>query len=297
MVECPPMEAVMTPQACRERLGLYGRFLKLEHTLFSLPVLLGGVLLAQRGWPSWRLLGLILLAATAARTLALCLNRIIDRNIDRKNPRTQDRELAAGRLSLWDAWLLTIASLLAYLWTAKQINLFCLTWSWLPVLLFVIYPMLKRFTWLCHVGLGITWAMAPLAGWFAVKPGFADAGPAYLLALFSVFWLAGFDVIYATLDEEFDRREGLFSMPARFGRRGALRISSVLHWGAFLSLVALYFLDLSGVAAAFLLLLAGFLLFLEHMRTDKVDFAFFQINIITGLVVMAMIWTGVLKEF
>lgn len=287
----------MNPQACRERLGLYGRFLKLEHTLFSLPVLLGGVLLAGKGWPSWRLLGLILLAATAARTLALCLNRIIDRNIDRKNPRTADRELAAGRLSLWDALLLTTGSLLAYVWAAREINDFCLTWCWLPVLLFVIYPTLKRFTWLCHVGLGITWAMAPLAGWFAVRPGFADALPAYLLALFSVFWLAGFDVIYATMDEEFDRREGLFSIPSRFGRQGALRISSFLHWGAFLSLVALYVAALSGVAAAFLLLVTGLLLFLEHMNTEKVDFAFFQINILTGVVVMAMIWTGVLKEF
>lgn len=291
------MEALLTPQACRERLHVYGRFLKLEHTLFSLPVLLGGSLLAGRGWPSWRLLGLILLAATAARTLALCLNRIIDRNIDRKNPRTADRELAAGKLSLADAWLLALGSLAVYVWAAREINVFCLTWSWLPVLLFALYPTLKRFTWLCHMGLGVTWAMAPLAGWFAVRPGFADSLPAFLLAVFSFFWLAGFDVIYATLDEDFDRKEGIFSIPARFGRRTALRISSALHWGAFLSLAALYFLSLTGAASAFLLLVAGFLLFLEHMAVEKVDLAFFKINVVTGVVVFGMIWAGVLKEF
>jgi 4-hydroxybenzoate polyprenyltransferase len=294
------MEAVFSGfnrQVCRERIQAYARFLKLEHTLFSLPILLGGVILPGRGWPSWRLMGLIVLAAAAARTLALCLNRIIDKNIDRKNPRTAGRELAAGRLSLGDALLLTAGSLALYVWAAREINVFCLTWSWLPVLLFAIYPTLKRFTWLCHVGLGVTWAMAPLAGWFAVSPGFDGAGPAYVLALFSALWLAGFDVIYATLDEEFDRKEGLFSIPARFGRRNALRISSLLHGAAFLCLALLYFTSLSGVAAAFLMLAAGFLLFLEHMSAEKVELAFFKINVLTGFVVLAMIWFGVGKEF
>lgn len=284
-------------QACRDRIHSYGRFLKLEHTLFSLPVLFSGALLAGRKWPSPRLTVLILVAATAARTLALCLNRIVDKNIDRKNPRTADRELAAGRLSLWDALLLATGSLLLYIWAAREINLFCLTWSWLPVLLFALYPMLKRFTWLCHAGLGITWAMAPLAGWFAVNPGFDDAWPAYLLALFSAFWLTGFDIVYATLDEDFDRKEGLFSMPARFGRKRALRISSVLHWGAFFCLAALYLVALTGVGAAFLMLGAGVLLFLEHMLVEKVDMAFFKINVVTGFVVFAMVWIGIQKEF
>lgn len=287
----------MTSQAGRERLLAYVRFLKLEHTLFSLPVLLGGTLLAAKGWPSWRLTGLILLAATAARTLALCLNRILDRNIDRKNPRTASRELASGALSLWDALLLTIVSLLAYLWAAREINTFCLTWSWLPVLLFAIYPTLKRFTWLCHFGLGVTWSMAPLAGWFAVRPGFEESLPAVLLALFSAFWLAGFDIIYATLDEDFDRKEGLFSVPARFGRRSALRLSSITHGFAFVFLAALYFSALSGVTAAFLLLVTGFILFLEHMVPSKVEMAFFKLNTLAGFVVFAMIWAGVLKEF
>jgi 4-hydroxybenzoate polyprenyltransferase len=291
------MDSVIGKHDYRERLHIYGRFLKLEHTLFSLPVLFGGAVLAQRGWPSWQLTALILFAATAARTLALCLNRLIDMNIDRKNPRTADRELAAGRLGIVDALLLTTVSLLAYLWAAKSINGFCLSWSWLPVLLFLIYPTLKRFTWLCHVGLGITWSMAPLAGWFAVRPGFDDSWPAWILAVFSVFWLAGFDIIYATMDEDFDRKEGIFSMPARFGRKGSLRISSVMHWGAFLSLVALYFTSLAGVGAAFLLIMTGFLLFLEHMTTEKVEFSFFKINIVTGFVVFAMIWLGVRSEF
>jgi 4-hydroxybenzoate polyprenyltransferase len=291
------MEIAMTARACRERLVHYARFLRLEHTFFSLPILFGGSILAARGLPPWRLMGLIFLAATAARTLALCLNRIIDRNLDRKNPRTSNRELASGALSVWDAALLTVGSLVVYIWAARAINEFCLTWSWLPVLLFAIYPTLKRFTTLSHLGLGVAWSMAPLAGWFAVRPGFDEAWPAYLLALFSAFWLAGFDVIYATLDEDFDRAEGLFSLPVKLGRRGALKVSSLLHWVAFVWLAALYFTFLAGELSAFLLLCAGLLFFLEHMFAEKVDFAFFRINVLAGFVVLLMVWAGVQKEF
>ncbi len=183
------------------------------------------------------------------------------------------------------------------MWAAKEINLFCLTWCWVPVLLFAIYPTLKRFTSLCHAGLGVTWAMAPLAGWFAVNPGFADAWPAYLLALFSCLWLAGFDIIYATLDEDFDRREGIFSLPVKLGRKRALRMSILFHFAAFACLSALYFTSLAGVMTAFLLLFTGFLLFLEHMASDRVDLAFFKINSLAGFVILAMIWSGVQKEF
>lgn len=281
----------------RTRLQSYVRFVKIEHTLFSLPVLFGGTLLANRAWPSWRTGGLILLAGTAARTLALCLNRLIDKDIDRKNPRTASRELASGALSVADALLVSAVSLLAYIWAAGKINAFCLTWSWLPVLLFALYPTFKRFTWLSHFGLGLTWAMAPLAGWFAVRPGFEDAWPAYILAAFSFFWLSGFDIIYATQDEDFDRREGLYSIPARFSRKTAQRISSVVHGGAFLCLAVLYATSLSGVGAAFLMIMAGFLLFLEHILADHVDLAFFKINVVAGFVIFAMIWLGVQKEF
>lgn len=139
--------------------------------------------------------------------------------------------------------------------------------------------------------------MAPLAGWFAVKPGFEGSGPAWVLALFSLFWLAGFDIIYATMDELFDRREGLFSLPARFGKEGALRVSALTHLLSFLCLVALFFLYLQGPIASFLCLVAGALLALEHMLVDNIDLAFFKINVLTGFVVGAMVYVGVQSAF
>jgi 4-hydroxybenzoate polyprenyltransferase len=281
----------------RDRLTAYARFLKLEHTLFSLPLLFAGALLAGKDWPSARISLLILAAGTGARTLALALNRLIDMRIDRRNPRTADRELASGKLSVGDALLVAAGGLALYLWAAQAINDFCLLWSWVPVLLFLIYPMLKRFTWLCHFGLGVTWAMAPLAGWFAVRPGFAGCGPAVLLGVFCFFWLAGFDIVYATLDEEFDRREGLFSVPARFGRRGALRISAVTHALAFVCLASLYFVYLSGPAAAFLVMVSGLLLFSEHVLVNNIDLAFFKVNAVAGFVILTLIFVGVKTEF
>jgi 4-hydroxybenzoate polyprenyltransferase len=277
----------------RERLSAYSRFIKIEHTLFSLPLLFAGAVLAAGEWPSWRVTLWILAAGIGARTLALSVNRMIDREIDRKNPRTASRELAQGTLSLKDAILISVAGLLLYLWAAAELSDFCLLWSWVPVLLFVIYPTLKRFTWLSHFGLGVTWAMAPLGGWFAVRPGFEGVWPALILAVFSFFWLAGFDIIYATLDEEFDRQEGLYSLPARLGRRWALRVSALLHWGAFACLAALYATSLRGVGASFLMLVAGSLLFFEHLLIDNVDLAFFKLNVITGFVVLAMVLWGV----
>jgi 4-hydroxybenzoate polyprenyltransferase len=298
------MESVMdTPTSpvartvVRDRLQAYARFLKLEHTLFSLPILFAGAALAGGRWPDARVTVLILVAGTAARVLALSLNRLIDRRLDGRNPRTASRELATGALSVWDAALVSVASLLAYVWAANELSVFCLIWSWVPVVFFVIYPTLKRFTWFSHFGLGLTWALAPLGGWFAVRPGLDGLWPALVLAAFSFFWLSGFDIIYATLDEDFDRREGLFSIPARLGRHRALQASSALHGAAFLCLALLYAGFLSGVGAAFLLIMAGFLLFLEHILSDHVDLAFFKINAVTGFVVLGMVLLGVRADF
>jgi 4-hydroxybenzoate polyprenyltransferase len=269
----------------------------MEHTLFSLPILFAGTFLANGKFPSVRLTGLILLAAIGARILALALNRMIDVKIDARNPRTAQRELVTGALSLWDATLVAIMGLLMYLWAASLINPFCLMWSWVPALLFAIYPTLKRFTWLCHFGLGVTWAMAPLAGWFAVRPGFDGSAPAWVLAIFSFLWLAGFDIIYATMDETFDRREGLFSLPSRFGKVWALRVSALTHLLSFVTLFILFFLYLQGPFTSFLCLIAGVLLALEHMLVDNIDLAFFKINVVTGFVVGAMVYIGVQSAF
>lgn len=269
------------------------RFVKIEHTLFSLPLILGGVFLASPPAPSLLLIALILLGATGARTAALALNRIIDRHIDARNPRTVDRELPSGRMTLPEAVGVLVLGLLLYEGSAALISEFCLRLSPLPLFIFGLYPYMKRFTPLAHFGVGAGLSMAPLGGWFAVKGTFDGILPGALLSLFVFFWATGFDIIYATLDEVFDRRENLYSFVSRYGKQKALRISAFLHGVAFLFLTLLFFVHIRGIAAAPFLIASGYLLYLEHKKADDVELAFFTINAVTGFVVLAMVLVGV----
>lgn len=269
------------------------RFVKLEHTLFSLPLIFSGAILAAGGKISLRLTGLMLLAAVGARTVALALNRMIDRHLDKQNARTAVRELPAGRMTITHAWLVLLAGLILYFVSAELIGRFCLLWSPLPLAIFVFYPYMKRFTPLAHFGVGLGLAMAPLAGWVAVTQSLDNLMPGFILGLFTLLWVAGFDIIYATLDEQFDRQANLYSLPAVFGRKRALAISGLLHVLAFLVLLAIFMLYLRTLAAAPLLAGAGFLLYLEHAKANDVDLAFFKINAVLGFVVFAMVIVGV----
>lgn len=269
------------------------RFVKLEHTLFSLPLIFSGAILAAGGKISLRLTGLMLLAAVGARTVALALNRMIDRHLDKQNARTAVRELPAGRMTITHAWLVLLAGLILYFVSAELIGRFCLLWSPLPLAIFVFYPYMKRFTPLAHFGVGLGLAMAPLAGWVAVTQSLDNLMPGFILGLFTLLWVAGFDIIYATLDEQFDRQANLYSLPAVFGRKRALAISGLLHVLAFLVLLAIFMLYLRTLAAAPLLAGAGFLLYLEHAKANDVEVAFFKINAVLGFVVFAMVIVGV----
>ena len=269
------------------------RFVKLEHTLFSLPLIFSGAILAAGGKISLRLTGLMLLAAVGARTAALALNRMIDRHLDKQNARTAVRELPAGRMTIMHAWLVLLAGLILYFVSAELIGRFCLLWSPLPLAIFVFYPYMKRFTPLAHFGVGLGLAMAPLAGWVAVTQSLDNLMPGFILGLFTLLWVAGFDIIYATLDEQFDRQANLYSLPAVFGRKRALAISGLLHVLAFLVLLAIFMLYLRTLAAAPLLAGAGFLLYLEHAKANDVEVAFFKINAVLGFVVFAMVIVGV----
>ena len=275
------------------QLSTLARFVKIEHTLFSLPLIYTGALLAARGWISLRLALLMLVAATGARTVALALNRIIDREIDKRNPRTAIRELPAGRMKLPEAIAVLLAGLVLYFGSAELIGSFCLIWSPLPLAIFVFYPYMKRFTPLAHFGVGLGLAMAPLAGWVAVTQSLSNIIPGFVLGFFSMLWVAGFDIIYATLDEEFDRRENLYSMPSRLGKEKALRVSGYLHALAFVVLVYIFAVYIQSWLAAPLLALAGFLLYLEHAKASDVELAFFKINIVLGFVILAMVIVGV----
>lgn len=280
----------------------YLRFIKFEHTLFSLPLIFSGTILARGFDLPLRTYLLILLAGIGARSLSLSLNRIIDRWIDQRNPRTQERELPSEKISFGEAWGVALSGLLLYLLSAFLIAPICLLFSPLPVLVFILYPFLKRFTLFSHFGVGLGLAMAPLGGWFAAN---SDLGigiwelnflPPILLGLFTLFWVSGFDIIYATLDEEFDRREELFSMPAVLGKKKALGISALLHILAFLSLLVLFFWGLGEHMGSplqiFLLLLIGFLLYWEHHKAHDVQLAFFKINAVLGFVVFLFVVSG-----
>jgi 4-hydroxybenzoate polyprenyltransferase len=279
-----------------ERIRTYSRFVKVEHTLFSFPLLLSGALLAQ-GELSVRTLLLILAAGTGARTAALGLNRLLDRHIDRENPRTADRELPSGAMSAVEARGVIGAGIALFLASAYGISPRCLYLAPIPLAIFLIYPLLKRCTMWAHLGVGAALAMGPLGAWYAVQLDFRDFGNALLLCLFTLFWVSGFDIIYATLDRDFDRSRGLHSLPSRLGRESALRISAAFHAAAFLLLSVLYWKALEGPFAALLLVLIGALLVVEHRRASDVDLAFFKINAALGFVVLGFVALGLHPPF
>ncbi|MGH7900960.1 MAG: 4-hydroxybenzoate octaprenyltransferase [Thermodesulfobacteriota bacterium] len=271
----------------------YGNFIKLEHTLFSLPLILSGSFLAANGFPDLNLLVLIIIAGIGARTSALGLNRIIDKEIDKKNPRTAERELPSGKITLAGALVLTISGMLVYLLSSYLICDLVLYLSPIPLVVFVLYPYMKRFTCLSHFGVGLGLALAPLGGWIAVTCSLSQLFAPILLSLFTLFWVSGFDIIYATLDEEFDKKNGIFSLVSIFGKRNALSISALLHLFSFIALLVLYFYKFNSVYALPFLFLSGLLLFLEYKKSSNVDLAFFKINILVGFIVFIFVLSGI----
>lgn len=276
-----------------EKLKTYGRFVKVEHTLFSLPLVLSGAFLAAGGVPGIRVLILILIAAFGARTAALGLNRIIDNEIDMRNPRTKKRELPSGKISPTEASVIVGMGICIYLIAAYLICDFVLYLSPIPLIVFTIYPYMKRFTSLCHFGVGLGLSLSPLGGWFAVRCSAVGVLPPVLLSLFMFFWVSGFDVIYAALDEEFDRQSGVFSLTSKYGKKRALFISAILHLLSFLALTGLYFYEFKSIYALPFLIISGFLLFWEHRKSSDVDFAFFKINALLGFVVFLFVLSGI----
>jgi 4-hydroxybenzoate polyprenyltransferase len=234
-------------------LRAYLDLVRFEHTLFALPFAYAGMLLAAGGWPGWHDFAWITAAMVGARTAAMALNRFIDARLDAANPRTAARELPRGLLRRADALVLALlgfALLAAAGWSLNE-----LTRNLLPVavLALALYSYTKRFTWLCHLWLGATIGAAGAGGWIGVTGSFSPAA----LALWAGvgLWIAGFDVIYALLDRDFDLRHGVHSIPARFGARAALEVAAVLHALAWLALALL--LPLAGLGWPYALALAA----------------------------------------
>ncbi len=201
--------------------------IKIEHTLFALPFAFLGMLLAAGGWPSWRTVCWIVVAMVGARSAAMAFNRLVDRRIDAANPRTAGRALPAGLVTpaAVAAFILASAALLAL--AAWELNPLAFALTPVALAILFLYSYTKRFTWAAHLVLGLSLAGAPLGAWIAVR-GDVQATP-LLLAGVVLTWTAGFDILYALQDVDFDRRTGLFSIPARFGVVGALWISGALH--------------------------------------------------------------------
>jgi len=197
----------------------FARLVKIEHTVFALPFAYVGAFLAVGGTPSGHDLLWITLAMVGARSLAMALNRLIDAGIDARNPRTAGRELPSGQLSVAQVAVFCAASLALFLVAVWELNPI-VRWLWpIPVVGFVVYPYLKRFTWLCHFWLGAVDGLAPVGAWVAITGRLP--WQSWMLGAAVAFWVAGFDFFYALFDEEIDRREGLHSIVTRFGPRGA----------------------------------------------------------------------------
>ena len=272
-------------------------FVKVEHTLFSLPFVLIGFLLANFDYSTqpedllW-----ILIAAVGARGLAMALNRIIDRDIDAANPRTASRHLASGSMSMKTAYRLSTVFLIMLLFSAWQLNEVALMMAWLPVLVFVIYPYMKRITWLCHFWLGLCLGLAPAGAWVAVAAdvhGWAAITDLhwypgiFFISLGVMFWIAAFDLNYARMDVENDRANGIHSFPARFGEEATTRTSIrfTLLWFACFA-IADPIHEIWFLAAAGLMALANIAVILARERFADFQTTLFRVSMLTGWVLL-----------
>lgn len=264
--------------------------IKFEHTLFALPFAFLGAILSANGVPTWRQVLWITVAMVGARSAAMTFNRIIDRDIDAANPRTANREIPSGKLSLTFAWVFLYISVAVFVLAAWSLN--WLTFALSPVaLLFVLgYSYAKRFTVFAHLLLGAALAISPSAAWIAVRGNLMDEVP-ILLSVFVLIWTAGFDVLYACQDFEYDRKAGLRSIPARFGIKNALWIARLFHFQAFIVLLSLWLVTgmswfaMAGVVAV------GALFVYQHAllrggNLSRMNAAFFTTNAFVSVILL-----------
>ncbi len=288
-----------------ERPGKVKSFLRLvaiEHSVFALPFAYLSALVAMDVNDTgirWLDLLLVTVAMVAGRTFAMAANRILDRRIDAQNPRTQNRELVTGAVSVRTAWTGAAVSLVVLFVAAGLLNRLCLVLSPLAVIPLVVYPYAKRFTNYPHYVLALAQAVAPVGAWLAITGTFDGSGPAWVLGVAVGLWIGGFDIIYACQDVEVDRRIGVHSTPARFGVRTALRISTVTHvltfalfvwFGQLVGFGWLWWIGLALTAAAF----AYQHIVVTPNDLSKVNRAFFTANGFVGIALFVFAVVGLL---
>ncbi len=267
--------------------------IKFGHTIFALPFALIGAFLAKRGVPEVATFGWIILAMVGARTAAMGFNRIADRKFDAANPRTADRAIPAGTVRLVEAWAMVLLFTLLYFFACYQLNPLTLKLSPFALGLTFLYSLTKRFTWLCHVVLGIALAFSPLGGWVAVKGNLFDFP--VVLSLGVLFWVAGFDTVYACLDAEFDRQAGLYSLPSRFGREKAFKLAVFFHALAFLLFVLTGIVSGLNVYYYLGIVLTAGALFYQHIAVNpkdlsRIQLSFFAMNGLISLTLFVATW-------
>lgn len=264
--------------------------IKFEHTLFALPFAFLGAILAANGFPTWWQILWITVAMVGARSAAMTFNRIVDRDIDAKNPRTASREIPSGKLSVGFAWAFLYVSIGLFLLASYSLN--WLTFALSPVALICVlgYSYAKRFTAFAHLILGLALAISPSAAWIAVRGTLYDEVP-ILLSVLVLMWTTGFDVLYACQDFEFDRKAGLRSIPAKFGIKNSLKIARLFHAQAFVVLVILYFVTGLGWPALAGVIAVGGLMIYQHslVKADdlsRMNAAFFTTNAFVSVILL-----------
>ena len=262
--------------------------IKFEHTLFALPFAFLGAVLAANGLPGWRQILWITAAMVGARSAAMTFNRIVDRDIDTANPRTANRELPSGKLTLGFAWAFLFVSVGLFFLASYSLN--WLTFALSPVAMISVlgYSYAKRFTAFAHLLLGWALAISPTAAWIAVR-GEIDSGIPLLLSLFVLMWTAGFDVLYACQDYEFDKKAGLRSIPARFGIKNSLRIARLFHVQALIVLLLLYLVTELGWLALTGVVMVAVLMIYQHTLVkpndlSRMNAAFFTTNAFVSVI-------------
>ena len=276
-----------------KKIAILLEMIKFEHTIFALPFALIGAFLAKRGVPDAATFGWVVVAMVGARTSAMGFNRIVDRQFDKKNPRTADRALAAGTVKIWEAWGMVVIAAALFFFACYNLNQLTLILSPFALALTFIYSLTKRFTWLCHVVLGVALAFSPLGGWVAVKGTLINFP--FVLSAAVLFWVAGFDAVYACLDVEFDQQTGLYSLPARFGRKNAFKLAVVFHLVAFVLFLVTGVLSRLNYFYYIGIVLTGAALFYQHIVVNprdlsRIQLSFFTMNGLISLTLFVATW-------
>ena len=279
-----------------ERILAYGKMIKFSHTVFALPFALSAVILAQRQHQMiisdifW-----ILVAMIGARSSAMGFNRIADAKFDTKNPRTSKRDIPSGRLSLSSAIVFVILFSGLFIFSSAMLGKLCFYLSFPILVVLFSYSYTKRFTWLSHIYLGFAISLAPAGAWIALAKSFSWS--VLILSFALMTYIAGFDILYACQDIEFDKDEGLFSIPAHFGVKKALIIASIIHLASFCFFFLIYFVFDMNLMYFFAVVIIGILLIIEHrlVKPDdlsNVNFAFFHVNSLISIT----LFLGVLAD-